>query len=176
MTDAIGGTLNTGGRMSVEAFCTREVVHIETLESVADAARLMREHHVGCLVIVGKEGGAIRPVGIITDRDIAVRVVAEGLDPRRTPVACVMGTGVVTIGADESVRRALALMRSHGIRRLPVVDASGMLVGILAADDLLDFFAEEMSGMAGMLSREILRERTLHPQPGETVASVSARY
>ena len=167
MKDAIPRALFAGRALTVEEFCTRDVVHIETLESVAKAARLMHERQIGSVVIVEKDGKVTRPVGIITDRDIAVRVVAQGLDPDRTPALRVMGTGVVSIGEKEGVARALALMRSKGVRRLPVVDAAGALVGILAADDLLGFFAEEMSGMAGMLSRGMARERALGPQQAQ---------
>ena len=144
--------------MTIGTLCTRDVVHIESLESVGEAARLMREHHVGSVVIVEHDQSRMRPVGMITDRDIAVGVVAQRLDPERTPVIGVMGTGVVSIGESEGVERALSRMRAEGVRRLPVVDAEGALVGIVSADDLIELFAEE-TGFGRVLSRGLVRER-----------------
>ena len=162
---------------AVADFCTRAVVHVETLQSVAEAARLMREHHVGSVVIVEHDGSSMRPIGMITDRDIAVAVVAQGLDPASTPAIGVMGTGVVSIGEGEGVDRALELMRAKGVRRLPVVDPAGLLVGIITADDLIDFVAGETSGLSEMLGRELARERMLRPEGHADVAgAAAARY
>ena len=162
--------------MTIATLCTRDVVHIESLESVAEAARLMREHHVGSVVIVEHDQSRMRPVGMITDRDIAVGVVALGLDPERTPVVRVMGTGVVSIGGDEGVERALSRMRSEGVRRLPVVDADGALVGIVSADDLIELFAEE-TGFGRVLARGLVRERALRPErPHGLPESVAEKY
>ncbi len=151
--------------MGIGELCTRDVVYVARNESAADAARLMREYHVGSLVVLDPPEAGGRPAGVVTDRDIAVGVVALRLDAERTPVEAVMRPSVACIGEDEGVGRAVELMRSEGVRRLPVVDASGALVGIVAADDLLELFAEEMSGLAGMLSRGFHREREDRPVP-----------
>lgn len=154
--------------MAIGELCTRDVFFVARNESAADAARLMRERHVGALVVLDPPQVGGRPVGMITDRDIAVGVVALGLDAERTPVEGVMRPGVACIEETEGIGRAVALMKSEGVRRLPVIDAAGALVGIIAADDLLELFAEEMSGMAGMLSRGPRRERqerSLKPPP-----------
>ncbi len=145
--------------MAIGELCSRDVVFVERNETVAQAARRMREHHIGSLVVVDRSGGAPRPVGMFTDRDVAVGVVALGLDPQATPVEAAMRGSVVSVREDEGVGRAIAMMRSEGVRRLPVVDARGALVGLIASDDLIDLFAEEMSGLAGMLSHEVHRER-----------------
>lgn len=144
--------------MAIGEICSREVVFVARSESCAQAARLMRENHVGSLVVVQQDDRRL-PVGMITDRDIAVGVVALGLDPERTLVEAVMRPDVAVVRESEGIGRAIALMREQGVRRLPVVDAAGALVGLLAADDLIDLFAEEMSGLAGMLAREPRRER-----------------
>ena len=146
--------------MAIGELCSREVVFVTRSESVLDAARLMREHHVGSLVVVDTAQGRRVPVGMITDRDVAVGVVALGLDPEKTLVEAAMRAEVVAIKESDGIGRAAQLMRAKGVRRLPVVDASGALVGLLAADDLLELLAEEMSGLAGMLGRGALRERT----------------
>ncbi|HXZ48818.1 MAG TPA: CBS domain-containing protein [Usitatibacter sp.] len=144
--------------MAIGELCTRDVVFVGRNDTVAEAARLMRENHIGSLVVAEGSGNVRRPAGMITDRDIAVGVVALGLDPESTTVEAAMRGRIVSVREDEGVGRAISLMRAEGVRRLPVVDASGALVGVIAADDLIDLFAEEMSGLAGMLSRGTNRE------------------
>jgi CBS domain-containing protein len=145
--------------MPIGEICSRDVVFIAPGESVAQAARLMREHHIGSVVVVDRTNAGLRPLGIVTDRDVAVGVVALGLDPEATPVEVAMHGSVAAVAEDTGVAEAVARMRSEGVRRLPVVDKSGRLVGLLAADDLIDLLAEEMSGLAGMLQRGVRRER-----------------
>jgi CBS domain-containing protein len=145
--------------MAIHEICSRDVVFIAPGESVAQAARLMREHHIGSLVVVDRANGGLRPIGMMTDRDVAIGVVALGLDPEATPVEAAMRGSVAAVREDEGVARVVALMRSEGVRRLPVVDKAGKLVGLVAADDLIDLLAEEMTGLAGMLRRGVGRER-----------------
>ncbi len=145
--------------MAIGEICSRDVVFIAPGESVAQAARLMREHHIGSIVVVDRANGGLRPIGMVTDRDVAVGVVALGLDPEAIPVEVAMRGSVATVRESDGVAAAVALMRSEGVRRLPVVDKSGRLVGLLAADDLIDLLAEEMGGLAGILQRGERRER-----------------
>lgn len=147
--------------MAIGEICSRTVVFIARDESCLVAARLMRAHHVGSLVVVdGSEGAARRvPVGMITDRDLVVGVMALGLDPDRVLVETVMRPELALAREDDGVGRAIALMRAHGVRRLPVVDATGALVGVLAADDLIELLGEELAGLAAMLGRGERRER-----------------
>lgn len=145
--------------MAIGELCSREVVHVRRDETVAEAAGLMRRHGVGCVVVTEGKGDALSPVGIVTDRDVAVGVVGAGLDPRVTPVDGVMASPVAFIEEGEGVGRAVQLMRSSGVHRLPVVDSGGKLVGLLSADDLFDVLAEEMDGLAGMREHAIRRER-----------------
>ena len=149
--------------MAIGELCSREVVYVDRNDTVAQAARLMREHHLGSHVVAEGSDGGRRPAGMITDRDIAVGVVALGLDPEATNVEAAMRGRIVSVREDEGVGRAIALMRAEGVRRLPVVDSSGKLVGVIAADDLIDLFAEEMSGLAGMLTRGANREERERP-------------
>lgn len=146
--------------MTIGEICTREVVYVGRNESAADAARLMRELHVGSLVVLDPPAVGGKPVGVVTDRDIAIGIVAASVDPERTPVEAVMRPGVTCIGEEEGLGRAVSLMRAEGVRRLPVVDAKGVLVGIVSADDLLELVAEEMSGLAAMVGREFGREKS----------------
>jgi predicted transcriptional regulator len=146
--------------MAIGEICSREVVFIERDESCADAARLMREHHVGSLVVVDQDDVRRRiPVGMLTDRDLAVGVMALGLDPEKTLVEAAMRPGVAVLREDEGFGRALALMRAEGVRRLPVVDVSGALVGLVAADDLIELLGEEMAGLGALVAQGPRHER-----------------
>jgi CBS domain-containing protein len=144
--------------MGIGEICSREVVFIGRNESVADAARLMRRHHIGSLVVADKADGRLVPAGMITDRDVTVGVVALGLDAEKTPVEAAMRADLACVGESESVDRALELMRAHGVRRLPVIDASGGLVGLVAADDLFELLGEEMATLAAVVERGTRRE------------------
>lgn len=145
--------------MGVGEICSREVVFARRNESVAQAARLMREHHVGSVVVAEERSGRVYPVGILTDRDIALGVVALGLDPERRSVEAAMPAELVCVRDTDGLGRAMALMRAQGVRRLPVIDASGALAGILSADDALEILAEELYCLAGMVARGERLER-----------------
>jgi CBS domain-containing protein len=145
--------------MTIGELCSREVVFVKPGESCALAAQLMREQHVGSLVVVREEGGRRLPAGVVTDRDLVVGVMALGLDPDKTLVETVMRPELAAVREDEGVGRALAIMREKGVRRLPVVDAKGALVGLLAADDLVELFGEELVGLAAVIGQGPRRER-----------------
>ena len=147
--------------MAVGEICNREVVVTEKSVSVVDAAQLMRTHHVGDLVVVEEKAGRKHPVGIVTDRDIVVEVVAAGVNPEALKVGDIMGLEVATVRDSEGLFEALRYMRGKGVRRMPVVDASGALVGILTLDDLLSLLAEEMTELAKLVSHERQREATV---------------
>ncbi|MHB1402544.1 MAG: CBS domain-containing protein [Thiobacillus sp.] len=144
--------------MAVGEICNREVVIAKKTLSVVDAAQLMRKHHVGDLVVVEERNGRRHPVGIVTDRDIVVEVVAAGVNPDALKVGDIMGPEVATVRESEGLFEALRYMRDKGVRRMPVVDRDGGLVGILTLDDLLSLLAEEMTELAKLVSHERQRE------------------
>ncbi|MGB9130599.1 MAG: CBS domain-containing protein [Thiobacillus sp.] len=144
--------------MAVGEICNRDVVIAEKALSVVDAAQLMRTHHVGDLVVVEEKAGRRHPVGIVTDRDIVVEVVAAGVDPDALKVGDIMGPEVATVRESEGLFEALHYMRGKGVRRMPVVDHEGVLVGILTLDDLLSLLAEELTELAKLVSHERQRE------------------
>jgi predicted transcriptional regulator len=144
--------------MAVGEICNRDVVIAEKALSVVEAAQLMRKHHVGDLVVVEDKGGQKHPVGIVTDRDIVVEVVAAGVNPDALKVGDIMGPEVATVRDSEGLLGALRYMRDKGVRRMPVVDGTGVLVGILTLDDLLSLLAEEMTELAKLVSHERHRE------------------
>jgi CBS domain-containing protein len=144
--------------MSIGEICNREVVIVERTASVAAAAQLMRQLHVGDLVVVQQAGGQRRPVGILSDRDIVVEVVAQGVACDEVTVGDVMSADLLTAGEDDDLFDTMRGMRQHGVRRVPVVDAAGTLVGILAVDDLLDLLAEQVTGLVGLVSNQLRHE------------------
>lgn len=144
--------------MSIGEFCNREVVFATKETGLAEAAQLMRQHHVGNLVIVDQINGKRMPVGIVTDRDMVIEIIAQSLDLNEFSVGDIMGRQLVSVQEKEGVFETIRLMRSKGIRRLPVVDQEGALVGIISADDILDLLADEMSELAKIPPREQERE------------------
>jgi len=141
--------------MSVGDICTREVMTVREDETVVAAAQRMREQRVGTLVVVEGEEDRIVPIGILTDRDIVVGVVApspEHLD--RLLVGDVVIHELVTVEEETSVWQALQRMRERGIRRMPVLDQAGYLSGIVTLDDLLMRFVDEMRTISQILQRQ----------------------
>ena len=147
--------------MSIKEICSRSVVTVGRGDSIVLAAQRMREHHVGSVVVAELRDGKPFPVGMLTDRDVAIGVVATGLDPARTPVEAAMRAEVVSVHDSESVACTVSLMRAQGVRRLPVVDGEGVLVGIVSADDLLELFSGELSGIAALVGQGDVRGRFL---------------
>ncbi len=145
--------------MNVGDACNREVVVVERNASIRDAARLMRDFHVGDLIVVESGDGRRRPVGILTDRDIVVGVLARDVETESVAVQDVMGDELVTATEDESLFDVVKRMRAAGVRRTPVVDHEGMLVGILTVDDLLDLLSETLNDLTRLISHEISREQ-----------------
>lgn len=144
--------------MNVGELCNREVVFASRDMGLVEAAWLMREHHVGSLVVVAEREAERVPVGMLTDRDIVVAVVARRLDPGRLTVGDVMSMGAQVVREQDGIAVALRVMRDNGVRRLPVVNARGGLVGIIAIDDVLELVAEEMDGFVHTLRSERVRE------------------
>jgi CBS domain-containing protein len=133
--------------------CTKPVVTASTQMTVGQAARMMRAKNVGALVVVN----AGRPVGMLTDRDVAVEVVAKGLDPDTVRVGDVMRKKPMTILEHLGIFDAAKAFARTGVRRLPVVTKAGTLVGIIAVDDLIMLLGNEMGHMAAALSAGLRR-------------------
>lgn len=134
--------------MSVGRICIRAVILAARDESVADAASRMEREGVGTLVVTDALDA---PVGILTDRDVALRCVGRGLDPAATEVADVMTAPVDTVPEEAAIEDALSVMAAAGHRRLVVTDDEDRLVGILAMDDVLDLLVEETASIGRIL-------------------------
>lgn len=148
-----------GERLTTGEICTRSVTIAFRKTPLDGAARLMRENHVGCLVVVDEVGGKRIVVGMLTDRDIVTAVVANDLTPSSLRVEEVMTTDLVTAREDDSLIDLMRTMRHKGVRRIPVVGHQDELVGIVALDDVLDILTQEMGLLVGAIEREGERER-----------------
>jgi CBS domain-containing protein len=145
--------------MHISDLCSRDAITCTPQHSVAEAARLMRDHHVGDLIVVELREGRVTPVGIVTDRDIIVEVVSRSVDADSITAGDIMCTDLTTALSSEDVYDAIWHMRSRGIRRLPVVDVHGALVGVLTADDVTAFLAGELTELAHISPRQIKQEQ-----------------
>ena len=134
--------------MTIERICQRNLDTAQAVESVRTAAQRMGTRNVGTLVVLDETS---RPVGILTDRDVAVRVVGQGRDPYTTSVESVMTENLETVREDVSVEDALRRMRSRGVRRLPVTNRTGDCVGIVSLDDILAYLAKEFAVLSRLL-------------------------
>lgn len=142
--------------MSLSNLCHREVMTIMDTNTLTEAARVMRYQHVGYLVVLQPDGEAKPPkiVGVLTDRDIVVAAVARDQDLKTLKVRDVMTTNPLLLHLESSLEGALGLMRDSGVRRAPVVGENGELMGLLALDDLLERFAENLNSLATTISNE----------------------
>ena len=137
--------------MSVGSICCREVLVAYPNESARAMARRMRDHNVGTLVVVDHND---EPVGIVTDRDLVLRVLAEGTDPEHVPAEQLMTTVPECAYESTSIESALRLMRGGRFRRLPVIDDSGRLVGIITVDDVIELLSEELGHIDAVIRSE----------------------
>ncbi len=145
--------------MRVGEMCVRDVVIVDKEGSILDAAQLMREFHVGDVVVVEQRHGRSVPIGILTDRDIVIELIAEEVGFDAVAIKDVMSFKLITADEDESLDEAIERMRDHGVRRLPVVDGAGALVGVLGADDLIDLSAEQLVNLVSLINKEHKHEQ-----------------
>jgi CBS domain-containing protein len=146
--------------MTIGSICKRNVAVAPKGESVVDAAKRMRMMHVGTVIVVEEREGRQVPIGILTDRDIVLSIVAS--DAEHLPflsIADAMSDDLLTASEETSLVDALKLMQERGVRRLPVVDHSGAVAGIVTADDVIRFLADELGEVAKLLNREEQVER-----------------
>ena len=145
--------------MAIGEICNREVVYVNRDVTVHAACKLMRHYHVGSLVVVDEADGKRVPVGILTDRDIVVEIDAMDLDPKVITAGDIMSEELVTVAENHGVLETIEIMRFKGVRRMPIVDADGRLIGIVTIDDLLEVLAEELTDIARIVSREQSHEQ-----------------
>ncbi|MHB8810836.1 MAG: CBS domain-containing protein [Desulfobulbaceae bacterium] len=145
--------------MSTGEFCTREVVITEKDSSILEVAQLMRTFHVGDVVVVEHRGEQAVPLGIITDRDIVVELIAQEVNLGSVTVGDIMSYDLLSVREDEGIWEVLLQMCDRGVRRIPVVNEEGGLEGILALDDMIELLAEELTLLAKIARSGPDRER-----------------
>lgn len=145
--------------MKIGEVCNREVIYVDRGASILEAARLMRRHHVGDVVVAEEKEGVRVPVGILTDRDIVVELLAEEVPLDTVTVGDVMTFDLLTAREEEELAPAIRQMKIRGVRRMPVVSKAGALVGILAADDLIEVIAEQLADLVKLIGVEQRREQ-----------------
>ena len=148
--------------MSVGEYCTREVVVISKGSPVREAVSLMRSFHVGDVVVVDKECDKPMPVGILTDRDIVLKVMAENVDPDSVTVGDIMSYDLVTVDENTELVDVIKVMQAKGVRRMPIVDKNDALIGIVTVDDVMEIVAEQLNDIVGLVSKESGQEKKRH--------------
>ena len=139
-------------------FCNREVVVAEKDAAIVDLARLMRQYHTGDIIVVDNTGGKTIPIGIITDRDIILKIVAEGIPVNSVTAGDIMSPVLHTVNENSSIWSTFEMMQAKGIRRIPVINDQHELQGILTADDVLEIIAEETAALAKVFKQEQIVE------------------
>jgi predicted transcriptional regulator len=144
--------------MKVGKYCKRAVVAIASSADAAAAAKLMREEHVGFLIVYREGDPLQQPVGVLTDRDLVVGVMARDVDPHAVTVSDVMTRQPLLANDADEFSDMLQAMRMAGVRRVPVVDVRGALIGIMAIDDAIDVVAGLVCDIAGSIKSEQRQE------------------
>lgn len=144
--------------MRIGEICHRDIITLQRDFTVLEAAKLMRQHHVGDVIVIDIRNDVRVPVGIVTDRDLIMEVVATGLDVAVITVGDIMVMELFTIKENADIFEAIQYMRRKTVRRLPVVDEDGGLVGILTLDDMLVLLSEELLNLAKLVGYERKKE------------------
>lgn len=151
--------------MNIASICQRDIVTIEADASLRQAATAMREHHVGALVVTDAAAPS-RVAGVVTDRDLAIEVLARDLDANTIRVGQLVRRAAVSVPGDGSLREAVAAMEKAGVRRLLVTGDDGRVIGFISADDLVEAMAAEVVGLARALRSGLAREGAERPPAG----------
>jgi len=149
--------------MPVSSVCNHNVATNDADAGITEAAKRMRETHVGGLVVTEYREGREIPIGVITDRDIVIEVVAKAVDAGQVKVGDAMSREIVAAHDDNSIDYALEEMQRAGVRRLPVVDSTGKLTGVLSMDDVVDHLATQLTHIAGAIRTEQQKEAQARP-------------
>ena len=141
--------------MDTGQLCSRKPITVRRSDDLIRAAQVMREKHIGYLVVVDSDADQPpQPVGVVTDRDIVIAVVAREADARELRVGDIMTQPPITIGEAEPAEKALREMRRIGVRRLPVVGKAGELIGVISLDDVLEVLATDLQHIAGAVRHQ----------------------
>ena len=149
--------------MNIGQCCTHSVVSLDQGASLSEAARLMRSHHVGALVVTAENGEGPRAMGMVTDRDLTIEILARDLGSSSIRIGQIAQRNLVAIDSKSDLDEALSIMQQHGVRRLLVVDAAGQLAGIVSIDDLISALASQLDTLASAIRAGIISETEHRP-------------
>lgn len=150
--------------MHISQVCTTSVVTATADTDVLTAARQMREHHVGNVVVVEKRGTAELPIGIVTDRDIVIGAIAQGVDDLATiQIGDLLSAKCHLLGDHDRIEAAMDLMLTKGVRRIPVVNERGELTGIVSYDDVVAWMVSRLSALTRSFANQGRREEIRRP-------------
>jgi CBS domain-containing protein len=141
--------------MSIKDICGRQVVTTTKDASVNEVAKLMKKHNVGNVVVIDNQVITNKPVGILTDRDIAMKIVAEDVDARQISAGDIMAENLLLLHGDQSINEALDMMCAKGVRRAPISDDTHKVIGIASIDDLFIMLAEEMGSLSKLIRKQV---------------------
>lgn len=147
--------------MQLAELCNKKVIDIAKEETILNATKLLRNEHVGCLIVTETKDGIKTPIGIVTDRDIVLKVLDYNTNPANISVYDIMDSKFVTAKVTDDIHTALNLMQQNGIRRIPLVDDHNHLVGIVTADDMFAHFSKELNQLSSAIHMEQSREKLL---------------
>jgi CBS domain-containing protein len=141
--------------MAIEQYATRNVVMVSEEASLHEAAHLMKEENVGTIVVVKNKETDLTPRGILTDRDIVIRLLSEDGDPKQIRVKDISTHNLLVIQQGQGVQETIKALTDKGVRRAPVVDANNKIIGIITLDDLLLLVIEELQCLAGLIKKQM---------------------
>jgi CBS domain-containing protein len=147
--------------MSVAKYCDREIATITRDASIHKAALMMRHYHGGEVIIVEKSNDKNIPIGIVTDRDLVVEIIAMEVDMEQISVGNVMSLELITVSENMSLSDTLDIMQHNGVRRAPVVDGSGCLIGLITVEGILKVLSQDMNKVLELFYRERYIEKTI---------------
>ena len=139
--------------MTIGDFCRRDVISAPRETTALEAARIMRHHHVGDVIVVDESAGIRKPVGVVTDRDLIVEVMAAGVDPTAVKLGDLVLRPAITVEHTAGYAETVRLMAVNGVRRMPVVGPGGALVGIITMDDMLRQLTSPLAALADLAGR-----------------------
>jgi CBS domain-containing protein len=145
--------------MTTGSICTHRVITVDRQIDIAAAAAVMRDNHIGYLIVT--DAGGSSPVGVLTDRDIVVKVIAKDVDAHTLTVGDVMTPEPLTAAEDDGISETLHRMRRLGVRRVPVIGSRGQVTGVLSIDDVVDHLVSQLTDVAGSVRNELKLEETL---------------
>lgn len=144
--------------MNIGSICTRRMIAVDCSSTLAQAAGLMHEHHVGALIVTSQTAAGPCVTGIVTDRDLVIDVLARGLEPAGIKIGELASDKIASVPEVADIAGAMAVMEAHGVRRVLVTDGENRVTGIVSLDDLMDACAKELSGLATVIRSGIERE------------------